>query len=463
MHLVRYEFNAPFFASTLSRSNLLGQDYKRIANELETAIRAGELPAGHKLLPQREFAWRRKLATSTASRVYAELRRRGLVNGEVGRGTYVLSSTERASRTLPEEFVDLEKNFPITAEQGRLISRSLSVMMTPSAMARAVGAPPSTLLSHAQDVSARFLSRPGWSPDPRNIFFAGNGREALAAALALIARPGDRVGIEAISYTMMRDIAPRAGVELVPLELDEDGLVPGAIVKANRDVGLQAIYLQPSLHNPLGMTMSDARRRAIAEVLEQEGLIAVEDAVNSFFIEATPLAALAPSRVLLVESLSKRLAPSLTVGFLVVPERLRGGAAGAVRAAVWSAAGLVLSAAVKLMKDGTATELEAVKRVDAAERHHLALSALEGLEVRSDPRAYHLWVELPKPWRAEAFVAAAAGLGIAITPGQAFTFGPGHGPNAIRLTTGTPTREVLAGALEDLRRLALSPPEAIVA
>lgn len=63
--------------------------YRAIANEIAGKIAAGALPVGTKLPPQRQFAYARGIALSTASRVYDELRRRGLVVDEVGRGTHV--------------------------------------------------------------------------------------------------------------------------------------------------------------------------------------------------------------------------------------------------------------------------------------------------------------------------------------------------------------------------------------
>lgn len=436
------------------------RDYRHFALEIETAIRRGDLRPGERLLPQREFAWRNGIAVSTASRVYAEIRRRGLVNGEIGRGTFVLSCSERAQQSLPDEFVDLDRNFAILADQGQLLSRSLAKLVTPNALMLALMPAPASMLAHAQAVAAKFLKRDGWSPNPESIFCTGNGRESLSAAIALVSRPGDRIGIEATTYPVLKEIALRAGVELVPLAMDGEGLVPEAVVAVNRSVGLQAIYVQPTLHNPLGMSMSPTRLQALAEVLAQEELLSVEDAVNSFLAPGPLLATHAPTRTVVVESLSKRISPNLTMGFLVVPAALRGRAAMAVRETAWSAVGWNLAASIRLMKDGAATELEAAKRRDAAKRQGIARECLADLELEGDPRAYHLWIRLPKPWRAESFVSAAAGMGLLVTPGQAFTVGAGHGPNAIRITLGTPTEEVLRQALTDLRRLALEGHEA---
>ncbi|HZG92230.1 MAG TPA: PLP-dependent aminotransferase family protein, partial [Pseudonocardia sp.] len=72
--------------------------------------------------------------------------------------------------------------------------------------------------------------------------------------------------------------------------------------------------------------------------------------------------------------------------------------------------------------------------------------------------AYHCWWELPAPWRAETFVAAAARRGIAVTPAAAFAVGTSHAPNAVRLALGSPALPALDAALATLAALATGAP-----
>src|SRR5215472_10939855 len=73
----------------LSVQCVMAAAYTALVDELASAILAGRLRPGDRLPPQRTFAYRRGIAASTAGRVYAELLRRGLIVGEVGRGTFV--------------------------------------------------------------------------------------------------------------------------------------------------------------------------------------------------------------------------------------------------------------------------------------------------------------------------------------------------------------------------------------
>src|ERR1700743_3333887 len=77
-------------------------EYLKLADSIAAEIADGRLRPGDRLPPQRDFAYERKIAVSTASRVYAELLRRGLVVGEVGRGTFILGDAKRGG-ALPSE------------------------------------------------------------------------------------------------------------------------------------------------------------------------------------------------------------------------------------------------------------------------------------------------------------------------------------------------------------------------
>jgi DNA-binding transcriptional regulator YhcF (GntR family) len=83
-----------------------GPLYVRIADEAENAIKSGALPNGAKLPPQRDLAYDVGVTIGTISRAYALLRERGLVAGEVGRGTYVQGNDDSGA-TQPRDPVSI--------------------------------------------------------------------------------------------------------------------------------------------------------------------------------------------------------------------------------------------------------------------------------------------------------------------------------------------------------------------
>src|SRR5712675_688365 len=428
-------------------------EYLKLADTITAEIADGTLKPGDRLPPQRSFAYERKIAVSTASRVYTELLRRGLVVGEVGRGTFI-SGEARRGITAPTEprgaRIDLEFNYPVLPTQSVLIAKSLAGLDRPENLEAALRQATSTGTPAARNISAEYLARNGWSPSGEQIVFTANGRQCIAAALAAVVPPGGRCGVEALTYPFIKGIAARLGVTLVPLAMDEHGVRPDAVQKAHREAHLSALYVQPIVQNPLGITMPSSRRADLLRVVEKLDLTVIEDAVYAFLDDEPPLAALAPDRCVVLDSLSKKVAPGLSLGFVVPPLRLRENVMAAVRSGGWTASGFAFAAAQQLMSDGTAAELARLKRIDAQQRQKIAVACLSGLEIQTHSKSYHLWLTLPSHWRSQTFVAAAARRDIALTPSTTFAVTPGHAPNAVRLALAAPTMDQLDVGLRTL-------------
>uniref|UniRef100_UPI0006EBC4D9 aminotransferase class I/II-fold pyridoxal phosphate-dependent enzyme n=1 Tax=Streptomyces torulosus TaxID=68276 RepID=UPI0006EBC4D9 len=357
--------------------------------------------------------------------------------------------------------VNMELNYPSVPGQAELLAAGLAPLLRTDALGEALGLVPANGTGAAREAAAGLLAMSGWRPEPERFLFTGNARQAIAAALAHLVRPGGRVGVESLTYPLVKEIAGRLGVTLVPLATDGEGLRPDAVAAAHRAAPLSAVYVQPTLHNPTSTTMPHERRAELASVVRELDLPVVEDRIWAFLAGAgaeagvgqgadpgagedegggagegagqtaeasrgcvggaLPLAAYAPERVYVVDGLSKRVAPGLTVGFLVVPEGRAEEAGDALRSGGWAAGRFALEAAVRWIADGTVARLVAAKREDAAARQRLVREGLAGFAVRGDARAYYAWWELPEPWRADTFCAAVAERGVAVTPGPAFS------------------------------------------
>jgi DNA-binding transcriptional MocR family regulator len=429
-------------------------EYIRLADAVAADIAGGALKPGDRLPPQRTFAFQRKIAASTASRVYTELLRRGLVIGEVGRGTFVSGQSRQPIAQPPLEprgaRIDMEINYPVLPTQSAMIAKSLAGLERADALEIAQRQGSSGGTQAARNIAAGFMSRPGWIPNSEQFAFTANGRQCIAAALSALVPAGGRCGVEALTYPFIKGIAARLGVTLVPLAMDAQGVRPDAVQKAHREANLSALYIQPTIQNPLGMTMPGGRRADLLRVVEKLDLTVIEDSVYGFLSDEAPLAAMAPDRCVVLDSLSKKVAPGLALGFIVSPPRLREGILNAIRSGGWTASGYAFAAGQRLMGDGTAAELIRLKRADAQRRQQMAAERLAGFEIQADRKSYHLWLSLPQHWRSQTFVAAAARRDIALTPSTTFAITPGHAPNAVRLALAAPSIEQLDFALRTL-------------
>jgi DNA-binding transcriptional MocR family regulator len=425
-------------------------EYLKLADTIAAEIADGTLRPGDRLPPQRNFAYERKIAVSTASRVYAELLRRGLVVGEVGRGTFISGDAKRGAAAPSEPRgirIDFEFNYPMLPDQTALIAKSLAGVEKPAVLDAALRQATSVGTPAVRSVAAAYLSQTAWSPAPEQLVFTGNGRQSIAAALAAVVPTGGRCGVEALTYPFIKGIAARLGISLVPLAMDECGVRPDSVQRAHREAHLSAIYIQPAMQNPLGMTMTSARRADLLRVVEKLKLPVIEDNVYGFLDNEPPLAALAPDSCIVIDSLSKKVAPGLALGFIVPPRRLRESVMASVRSGGWTASGFAFAAAQRMMGDGTVAELTRLKRLDARARQKLAADRLAGFEIQTNEKCYHLWLTLPAHWRSQTFVAAAARRDIALTPSTTFAVTPGHAPNAVRLALAAPTMDQLDSGL----------------
>ncbi|WP_139323576.1 GntR family transcriptional regulator, partial [Roseomonas sp. TAS13] len=110
----------------------------RFAQDLAADLAAGRRQPGERLPPSRDYAHRQGIAPSTASRVYAELVRRGIAVGEVGRGTFLRTAPTPpglpARELHPDAITDLEVNFSVLPEQGTILAPALASLSRPEAL-----------------------------------------------------------------------------------------------------------------------------------------------------------------------------------------------------------------------------------------------------------------------------------------------------------------------------------------
>ena len=197
-------------------------EYLKLADTIAADIADGTLKPSDRLPPQRSFAYERKIAVSTAGRVYAELLRRGLVVGEVGRGTFIAGDARRgaAAPGEPRDIrIDLEFNYPILPDQTALIAKSLRGLEQLGVLDAALRQATSIGTPAVRSVAASYLSQAGWSPSPEQLVFTGNGRQSIAAALAAVVPTGGRCG-----GTMKPSVRPGATfLERLSMTMQESG------------------------------------------------------------------------------------------------------------------------------------------------------------------------------------------------------------------------------------------------
>jgi DNA-binding transcriptional MocR family regulator len=428
--------------------------YLAIADAIAEDIRNGRLAPADRLPPQRKLARRLELDFTTVARGYVEAQKRGLIESRVGRGTFVRASARRrhGPMALHPEIVDLSMNLPPEPDDPELLDRMQDGL-------EAVGHDLLYLMRYQgfggvqadKDAASNWLSRRALVPTQDRLFITPGAHPALLGILGLLARPGDTIVSETLTYPGARSIAAQLGLNLVGLTMDDDGVDADAFAEACVRHNPKAIYLNPTLLNPTTHTIAQSRRIAIAAVARRFGVPIVEDDPYGVLpIKGpSPFAVLAPELTWHVAGLAKCLGAGLRIAYVVVPDMRAGWLfASAVRTATVMASPVTVALATRWIVDGTADALLAGVRKESIERQRLAAAILPPAAYRADPVGFHLWVSLPPPWTRSAFVGRVRATGVGVVASDAFAT-DGSPPEAVRVCLGGPAdRIAVRGALE---------------
>jgi DNA-binding transcriptional MocR family regulator len=423
-----------------------GPKYLAIADAIASAIAEGDLNPGDKLPPQRNLAYDLGVTLGTVTRAYTEARRRGLVGGEVGRGTYV----QTPGTPGPDGFISVpaersgEINFAhatgLPGLPGAKLAKTLAEISQLPDLPELANYQFDTGLERHRLAGARWVQRTGVFADTDTIAITNGAQHGILVTLMATARPGDTVLAEALSYPGFIQTAQQLDIRLEPVAMDSEGILPDALADAQRRTGARVLYCMPSVHNPTAAMMSEKRKQALADVLRARDMVALEDDVWSGIAGnwPPPLATFAPERTYYITSLSKCMAGGLRVGYVTATPGRIGRVRSMVRLTGWLTAPVMAEVASRWINDGTGEQLAEWQRDNIAERYALADEYLGDLNPVYHPSGHYVWLHLPEPWRASDFRREAEARGVLLLTGEAFAVGRAPAPHAIRLGIGKP-------------------------
>lgn len=427
--------------------------YVRVVEALEAAVREGELQPGDQLPPQRTVAELLGVDLTTVTRAYAAARARGLVEGTVGRGTFI------RGRAADDEagLVDLSMNLP-PPPQGL----SLGTLLKDTTREILERTDPAILMAYhpgggslGQKAAAALWLAPclGDAP-PERLLISPGAQTALAAILAAITdQRGEVLIVEPLVYPGVLAAARQLGLRLVVCPADARGMDPQALARLCAAERPTAVYLTPTTQNPTAVTMDLARRREIVAATTAAGAWLIEDDPYSRLFD-TPIpavATLAPDRTFYLATLSKCLSPGLRTAFLLPPRGMEARTAESLRAIALMPAPLMAAVASAWIREGIADRLLAAVRKEARARRAIAAEVLP--QARGEAEGVHVWLDLPVDWRADRVHRLAQEKGLSLVTADAFAAGPDY-PNGLRISLGGPSKQaVLRTALEGVAAL----------
>jgi GntR family transcriptional regulator / MocR family aminotransferase len=305
----------------------------QIEDKLRRAIRQGTLKAGARVPSTRDLARQLGVSRRVVVDAYAQLAAEGYLTLRQGARPHVSDLSglgdDAVPRTEPAAPAPLPRfdfrprapdvsSFPRTAWLRAL--RETLAAITDADLGYGDPRGVEALRSALADYLGRVR---GVVTDPTHVVVTSGYSQAQGIVCrALVHHGARRIAFENPSHPEQRRIAARAGLEVVPIAVDEAGMRVDELTRA----GVHAVALTPAHQHPTGAVLSGERRTALLAWLRTSGAIAIEDDYDAEYrydrAAVGALQGLEPDQVVYAGSASKTLAPALRLGWLVVPARL---------------------------------------------------------------------------------------------------------------------------------------------
>src|SRR5580698_4814436 len=338
--------------------------YVQLRDQLRALVHSGDLRTGDRIPASRELATQLGVHRTTVANAYAELESEGLIQGHVGRGTYICGSPVRQFTPPPRT----NGNGGATRWESLFADEraedGISCLM-PDIPADAIGfvtaRPPeeffpveefrrcaNTVLKESARKVLQLGSSDGYEPLQRVMidFFRGEGltvrddellitdgcQQAIDLVCKAFLRPGDSVALENPAYPGALAIFSGARVRTLAVGVETDSKRNGyvgldlngleTVLMQNR---VKFIFVTPDFHNPTGTALPVAERRRLLEIAARYQVAVIEDGIYTRIrlrgSAAPSLKALDRSgNVIRIDSFSKIAFPGLRVGWCIAPE-----------------------------------------------------------------------------------------------------------------------------------------------
>jgi len=427
--------------------------YLLISDLIADDVRAERLAARDRLPTLRELAQALELNYTTVARGFAEARKRGLIDSRAGSGSFVRG--RRPALALRNGTgAEMTMNLPPEPADPALVAR-----LRESAAEVMSGADLYGLLRYQdfggsaldRDAAVHWLRRRLTGIGSDQVLLCPGIHSVLTALISQLARPGETICVDALAYPGLKAIATQLGVMLHPLALDDDGPDVDAFEQACKSIGPKAVYCNPTLLNPTTVTMSMARREALADVALRYSVPIIEDDAYAMLPrrKIPPVATFAPELTYYITGFSKCLGAGLRSAYVCAPSvRLAQRLAGALRATTVMASPVTSALVTRWVRDGTAEAVLEAVRGEAIARHELATRHLGRYGIAAQPEGFHLWLPLDAAWSAVEFASYLRMHGVGVVASAAFST-DGNPPDAVRVCLGGPmTRDECERALQ---------------
>ena len=433
--------------------------YQALAGQLEQDIMNGLLLPGTKLPPQRELADYLDLNLSTISKAFKVCELKGLLSATVGSGTFVsydaLSSGYLLEDTKPQHLIEMGATLPDDASYEPLLHQ-LKSMLQETDYAKWFGYGRAGDSLWQKDAAVKLMRKGGFDTTADRILLSNGAQNAIAAVLASLCKPGDRIGADSHTYPGLKTAAAMLNVQLVPIRSEQYEMSPDALKYACRNENIKGIYLIPDYHNPTASVMSMNTRSRIAAIAEQYNIFIVEDASYHLLTDQPlpAIASLAPEHVIHIAGLSKSMAPGLRMAYVAVPEAFKEPMIKALYNLNIAVSPLLTELTARTIVSNQFETLIANHQQQNTYRNQIVNRYLAEYTCLGAETGIFRWLLLPGRITGAEFEALAAQQGVQVYAAERFVVGSSIPERAVRISVCAPsTVEELEQGLIILRNL----------
>lgn len=461
-------------------------------NAIELALRADirKHGPGHRLPSVRALQERLHASPVSIQKVVAELRNEGLLITRPGDGTFVAVAPKQAvvqaDTTWQSGALGRAPAIPFGLEHLGVDRTSGDILLDngfPDPSLHATALLSKLAATAAKRASAWDRCPPEGHPELRDriarelrpdldrshVIITPGGQAALDAIFRSFAQPGDAVVLEEPCYPGAIGAATLAGLRVVPVATDRDGVIVEELERALATSRARVVMLQPRYANPTGAVLAEDRRADVMALVERFGAFIIEDDwVRDLDLDGLTPRPLATSdkngHVIYLRSFSKVAAPGVRLAGVVVQgqawARLRG-----TRLLADFFAVPLLQEAVNDMLASPAWQrhLQDLRSELRVRRDTLIASLHQSAPDLSPPipaGGVGLWCRLPAGMDEARFVAGCQERGVRVGPGASYWIAEPPAPHVRIAFAGAPS-PILATASQRiglvLKDLAASP------
>lgn len=406
-----------------------------IAGAIARQIRRGELSPGDRLPTVRDVAAELGVSPATVSEAWQALRRAGLIESRGRAGSFVRTEPRPWLSPRVQGLVGYVEGLPLDLSRGTPDPALLPALAP--AFARVRPTADTNVYQEAPVLPELRKELEATWPYAAEVISVVNGsQDAVARTLEQVVGFGDRVAIESPGFPAFLDILDVLGAEIVPLDLDAEGVTVASLTRALKGKP-SAVLLQPRAQNPTGVSMSLRRAEDLARAVRRAGgpTIVIEDD-HSGAISVGPdvsLGVWVPDRVVHVRGFSKSHGPDLRIAAMGGPASVLDRVVARRMLEVGWTSRMLQTILLDLLVEERSVESVETARRTYAERQAAICAALaeHGVDVPV-PDGINLWLPVADERAALVQLSTA---GIRAAGGAPFLAAP-SGKDHVRVTTG---------------------------